>query len=1101
MLLVTCMALMWTTQEAVAAGATLPALSMPDLSSVGRWFTDPHWGKLPQEKAGTAAGHSHRASAASTRAGGGSGRKPGKGKGQLATYTPYKQTFKRGGSAKVTGFSAKTSKRVPAKSSATSTLFRNSDGSFTRKVSEGTVNYRDSSGTWRPIDTRVSKGADGRWHEDANSLTVDFAAQAADPALASFAVDAKHSLSYGLRGAAKVTARVSGAKTTYPGVLPHTDVSLSPVATGLKEAIVLHSAQAANTWVFPLDLKGLRPVAAESGRIDLVNAAGKTVEVIPPAYAYDSKVDPHSGEPATTHAVTYALSTVSGVPQLTVTLNPAWLHDAARVFPVTVDPTITTWSNTTYAETNNVADHSGEQTIKVGSYDSGTHKANAFENTWYKPFDGSNVTVTAASMHLFDTWASTCTAERFDVAQISTSWSPFATSTYTYPGPAYGSSIGNTTPTVANACANTAADRTVGDWVSVTLANSAIQKWASGTLADYGVAVYASTTDALHWKQFGSVNDSGYEPYLTYTYTGNAAPEMITRYPGNNTTAQTLTPELEGAAADDGSPNTSLKYDFKVYDPSGTLVSDSGLVSSGNWTVPSGKLKWGQTYYWAVQAYDGALYSAAGSWSSLTVQVPQPAITSSLSQNSSDHGFDPSIGNYTTSDTDASVSTVGPALDVDRSYNSRDPRITGAFGAGWSSVFDSRATEVTNASGTVTSVNVTYPDGSEVGYGKNSDGTFSASSGRFATLKSVSTPDPGYTLTDKNDTVYTFTKLLSSGVYGINSVTDADGRAVSFTWTLGHITLMTSAVSGRTLELQWSTPTGATAAHVKYVFTQAADPTDSSTTEDWEYLYTGDALTTVCAPTTWSHCTQYGYASSSGYLNQSMDRSPDSFWPLSESSGTTAASQVLTNEGSDNATYSNVTLGQSGPWPAAAPQPRASTARPPTSSCPTAWRRPPRRYRSPCGSRPRPLPVCCGRTPTPRWTTPPHPGSTPRRCTSARTASSTRSSGTRAALPPSSPAPRWPTATGTTWCCPEPATPRPCTWTARRSAASRAPSPGAAASPPSCSPATTWAPASWAAAGPTSRTPAPAATLGTRPTSRARSRTPPSTAPRSPRPT
>src|SRR5205807_4523581 len=108
------------------------------------------------------------------------------------------------------------------------------------------------------------------------------------------------------------------------------------------------------------------------------------------------------------------------------------------------------------------------------------------------------------------------------------------------------------------------------------------------------------------------------------------------------------------------------------------------------------------TYSWTVQSYDASLYSGA-TWYALSIQVPQPLITSGLSQNSSDHGFDASIGNYTTSDTDASISTVGPSLDVTRDYNSRDPRWAGAFGAGWSSIFDARATEQYNAAGAVTS--------------------------------------------------------------------------------------------------------------------------------------------------------------------------------------------------------------------------------------------------------------------------------------------------------------------------------------------------------------------------------------------------------------
>jgi hypothetical protein len=136
-----------------------------------------------------------------------------------------------------------------------------------------------------------------------------------------------------------------------------------------------------------------------------------------------------------------------------------------------------------------------------------------------------------------------------------------------------------------------------------------------------------------------------------------------------------------------------------------------------------------------VSTNDGTFVSNQPPYSSLSIQVPQPAITSSLSQNNDDHGLDPSIGNYNISATDADVPTAGPSLSVERDYNSRDPRIAEAFGAGWSSLFDARATEQDDAAGNLVSVVVTYPDGSEVGYGRNSDGTFSPPTGRFATFK------------------------------------------------------------------------------------------------------------------------------------------------------------------------------------------------------------------------------------------------------------------------------------------------------------------------------------------------------------------------------
>ncbi|MER7309884.1 Teneurin-1 [Streptomyces griseoluteus] len=906
-------AVMLTTDQAFAEGLELSRIELPGASASAwaSWFTDPHWGKLPHQRSGTAAHHRHHVSAEATAAHRGKGHAPGKGRGELPAYHAHSPSVKKGRSAGAVGFNAKTSKRNATKSSRTETVYDNADGSVTRRLSQTPVNYQVAKGRWAPIDVDVRAGPDGRWHEKANSVAVDFAAKATDADLASLAPDEEHRVSYALKGAAPVQGTAAGSTVTYKEVLDSTDLRLAPTATGVKESVVLRSADADNTWTFPLDLKGLRPVQRSTGWIDLQSPAGKTVERIPPAYAWDAKVNRRSGDPATTRDVTTELVHDKDGYALEVTLDSGWLHSSERAFPVTVDPTVQDGWTTTYAESGYAAtDRSYEQTIKVGSYDSGTHSANSFVNHWDTAWDGSNATVTSASLHLFDTWAATCTAERFDVALVTSAWTPEGVTTY--PGPSKGSSIGNLTPSVPNACANTAGDRAVGDWVTVPLSTSAIQGWFSGATDDNGLAVYAATTDTLHWKQFGSFNDPGKGPWIDVTYTGNTAPQLYEQFPADNAVVNTTTPTFTawagGANSTSGSNN---QYLFQVYDGSGTKVADSGLVATGSWTAPTNKLAWGKNYTWTVKAYDSAtnLYSPATTYA-LSVQVPQAVITSGLSQNSSDHGFDASIGNYTTSDTDASISTVGPSLDIERAYNSRDPRWTGAFGSGWSSIFDSRATEQYTAAGAVSSVSVTYPDGSQVGYGKNSDGTFTPGGGRFATFKSVT---DGYTLTDKDDTVYTFTQSLGSGGYGLTTVTDANGRSVNLTWTSGHVSKMTSAVSNRSLSLTWSTPSGAQAAHVATVVTDPVTPGDSATVQTWTYGYTGDQLTKVCSPLSATKCTVYGYTTGSGYQNAALDLDPHTFWPLSETSGTTAKDAILGNEGTTNATYENVTLGQTGP--------------------------------------------------------------------------------------------------------------------------------------------------------------------------------------------
>src|SRR5207248_7311594 len=126
-----------------------------------------------------------------------------------------------------------------------------------------------------------------------------------------------------------------------------------------------------------------------------------------------------------------------------------------------------------------------------------------------------------------------------------------------------------------------------------------------------------------------------------------------------------------------------------------------------------------------------------------------------------------------------------------------------------------------------------------------------------------------------------------------------------------------TAASGRALHLTWSTPSGASTAHVATVATDPATPGDATTVSTWTYSYTGDQLMKVCPPTSATACTSYGYQPGSLYPTVVLNAAPRTYLRLGDAPGsTTAISSVLADEGNDNATYTNVTLGQPGPLPA-----------------------------------------------------------------------------------------------------------------------------------------------------------------------------------------
>ena len=982
---------MWS-PGASASTLTWPSVSLSGLKALLTASPTPK-PRVPGEQLGGSSGSTHQVPASVTQAKSeGKGLPPGKGRGQLPGYSPLEpaRTTHVSGTAVVQGqqyFDARTSKLVKSAMTADTDLYQNTNGTYTKKVYADSVNYQTAAGTWTPINTNLVTSGAGRLSEQGNSLAASLAPTADQPELIQDGLPDGTAAAIGLAGAAAVSGVVSGSSVTYASVLPETDLTATAMTDDLTATLVLHSATAPSTWVFPLTLSGLTAAIAPDGGVDLIGASGQVIGVIGHGFAQDSSVAPHSAEPAETDAVAYQLVSYNGGEALEATLDPSWLADPARVFPVK----ITGFGDITPAPAGTAAPGGSASAVSASlirsaaaaaavsctnnssSYcahpdSGGTYVMSPYTNDYhtdtvlkigndgvsnqyaesYLQFSqiGSalpDANITAASLNLFDIWAFYCgAAEPFSVYRIASSWSLTGNKDWAQ-RPSQGANALGTfnSKAPAAACTNTSLTPTTGGWMSVSLATWLFNDWTLGNTAtapDYGLAVAASTAlaDDYQWKKFDSDNASANIPYLELTYASDVAPQISTVYPQNDYNATSLTPELQATGSDSDSwPDTPLGYYFAVYNSSGTLVANStmsntagskpgtvptcdqthyttGWLTDPDWTVPENELTWGQVYYWQAVDCDG-LEEGGSAPTYLTTQVPQPTV-GQAGQNGGAQGISPGSSDYTSSVTDAQVSSVGPSLSVERDYDSGDLSSAGAFGAGWSSILDMKVTNgLTDAAGNVDTVDATYPDGSQVGFGKNYNGTFSAPQGRYATLTAVT---GGYTLVDKNDTKYSFLQALPSGGYGISSITDALGNVLTFTYTSGQISQMASSASGRTLGIVWAMPTGASYSHVQKVFTNPVSGTDQNTDLSWVYSYTGDELTQVCPPISSTQCTKYAYSAGSDFPSAVLDTGPHSYWRFDDAVGaTTLASSVLANEQTDVAQYSNVTLGQPGPLP------------------------------------------------------------------------------------------------------------------------------------------------------------------------------------------
>ncbi|MFI0791564.1 LamG-like jellyroll fold domain-containing protein [Micromonospora rubida] len=380
------------------------------------------------------------------------------------------------------------------------------------------------------------------------------------------------------------------------------------------------------------------------------------------------------------------------------------------------------------------------------------------------------------------------------------------------------------------------------------------------------------------------------------------APVMQELYPANGYQTPTLTPQLWARALDvDAPPGVNLSYRFEVCeragDGTGTGCFDSGYQPGTAWTVPAGRLNWGKAYLWRAFVKDAGNEVVSPRATVLTA-VPQPELTSRIAGAATaeqEQEFDAQTGNVSSVAVDATVTTVGPELNLVRTYNSLDPRRDGAFGAGWTTRYDMRLVPDDDGSGNVV---VTYPDGQQVRFGRNPDGGFVPPNGRVSTL---AVDGPGWKLTDRSNVSYLF-----SGTGRLTKITDAAYRSVLFTYhsdgTLARAQVSNSQTNtaGRSLRFTW------TGSHVSSVST---DPVNGAPLI-WNYTYDGDLLTRVCAPG--DACTGYTYTTGSHYRSAVLDSRPESYWRLNETEGRGAASEIAVNLGKDAGSYGDVTLGAAG---------------------------------------------------------------------------------------------------------------------------------------------------------------------------------------------
>lgn len=360
----------------------------------------------------------------------------------------------------------------------------------------------------------------------------------------------------------------AGTAAVFPDVLKGgRDYTVNVTATGAEESVVLASraevsaaggANAAavyrDTFTLPAGVT-VRQASAQGGvdpttlGVEFVDASGAVIATFGGGKAFDSSKN-EVGEPATAPVATRLLavkvggstgtSTSAGTATVEVSVDPTWVADNARIFPLTIDPHIatgTSFSGSTGANGSNNFDayvDEANPTTAEGVQDSSRLLAG------YRPVNGatkgsttlvyfnlgdligSENTITCAQFSLWNNYSYSCTPAGLWVDAATGSWNPATVTWNTRPGWANAGSMKTFAHGYNSSCAAAA------EFYDVT---PIVQKWANGTsgyyggLTNYGFIITANGTDVSGYKRFNSAETGSGMPGLTVSW------ENCTNYP------------------------------------------------------------------------------------------------------------------------------------------------------------------------------------------------------------------------------------------------------------------------------------------------------------------------------------------------------------------------------------------------------------------------------------------------------------------------------------------------------------------------------------------------------------------------------------------
>lgn len=301
-----------------------------------------------------------------------------------------------------TGFVEGESKLVPELTTGVREVWENPDGSFTEELATSPVRFRDGRGRWQDYDHDLSLG-DGKFVPDAAPVGEAISRTAEDGAVVASRTPA------GLVGleqpdADAVAGKVDGDVVVFADVVDgDSDLVVALFPGGFKTSLVVPDGAPGRESFEQVLTVPAGVVARDGGAgVELLDAKGRLVGSYGAGMAYDSAEVPAEAE-VFTRLVTQDGTRVT----VLVSVDPKWLGDEARVFPVEIDPVFT--QNTqasgamdTYVQSNISTPQANATSLKVGKDHNATPVSRALLRFNTASIVGANRTVTEAKLSVIN---------------------------------------------------------------------------------------------------------------------------------------------------------------------------------------------------------------------------------------------------------------------------------------------------------------------------------------------------------------------------------------------------------------------------------------------------------------------------------------------------------------------------------------------------------------------------------------------------------------------------------------------------------------------------------------------------------------------------